>query len=280
MKEFENIELTLETELQLIAAKNITAIEKAEQSIQACSNCLKRFKALIADRNFDQESKEIRFFKHMKPRILAKLLYYIYVRKLEEVTSLIDDKCRRKYYRKKLKRIGKFQRKNADFIKYYKSEKTHMDNLFFTRLHPDDASPDEPELLLYDASFCTSHDYKAAKVIAKEELARYIATKLNFISSPVAQQTPAHTKVPLKWTGSKIGLAELIYAIDAMGAVNNGDADLVDIAEVFAKGFNIDFGDDFYHKRAEIKARKLDRTRFLNELIRSLNSSLDGDDKN
>ncbi len=273
MKQFESIEQMLEQELQTIAEKEITAIEKAKQSIQACSDCLKEIKALMAAHKFDQENKEILFFKHMKPRILAKQFYYIYVRNLEEYISFIDDKEKRKYYRRKLKKIRAFQKRNEEFIEYYKSEQTHMDSFIFKRLNVRDVKPDDPELLQYDTAFCTSHDCKAAKVIAKEELAKYIAEKVNELTAPVPALATRNGTITLKWTDKKAALYELVYALGNSGSINGGTVEIAELAIFFGKAFNVDLS-DIYHSLTDMKARKGDQTKYLTHLTNRLNARL------
>ncbi len=269
MKQFESIEQMLDLELQTIALKQITPIEKAKQSIQACSDCLKRIKAIMAAHSFDQESKEIRFFKYMKPRILAKQLYYIYVRNLEEYISFIDDKSKLKYFRKKLKKIRAFQKKNDDFIKYYKSEQTYMDTVIFKRLTIEDVEADEPELLQYDAAFCTSHDCKAAKIIAKEELSTYIAKKVVELTGSVDASSLGKCPFNFQWTDKKAALFELIYALANSGSINAGKVEISELASFFSWAFNIDLS-DIYHAHTDMKARKTDQTKYLTHLINCL----------
>ncbi len=265
MKQFEAIEQMLDLELKVIAEKQIKPIEKATQSIQACSDCLKKIKALMAAHHFDQENKEIRFFRHMKPRILAKQLYYIYVRNLEEYISLIDDESRRKYYRKKLKKIRTFQKKNDYFIKYYKSGQTHLDNVYFKRLDMETLNPDDPELIQYDASFCTSHDCKAAKVIAKEELAKYIAAKITELKAPLLFPAGQDT-VAFQWTDTKAALVELIYALSSGGSINGGRVEVAELADFFGKAFNVDLS-DIYQSYGDIKSRKGNKAKYMTYLI-------------
>lgn len=71
------------------------------------------------------------------------------------------------------------------------------------------------------------------------------------------------------WTGSKVALVELLYALHTEGVFNNGTSDLKDIAEYFENIFNIDLGQ--YHRAfLEIRMRKSDQTKFLNSLKETL----------
>ncbi len=223
---------------------------------------------LLAADNFDHDSKEIQFFRYVKPQILAKLFYFTWVLKMEQAVSFFNKDSKLRYYSKKRRKIEKFAKKNEAFINYYKSTNTHFDDQFFKRGNVELVLPEEPMITQYDTNFCTSHDYKAAKVIANEELAIYIDAKIRELNNGTAAK-PNDTARTLIWTGDKIALGELIYALDAAGVINNGEAELVEITAAFQKIFNIDLG-NFYHKFHEIKERKFNHTKFMHHLAHTL----------
>jgi len=69
----------------------------------------------------------------------------------------------------------------------------------------------------------------------------------------------------------------LIYAVHSQGVFNNGSVDIKPIATVFERAFNVDLG-EFYHTCLEIKYRKINRTKFLDELKESLIKRMDEQD--
>ena len=82
----------------------------------------------------------------------------------------------------------------------------------------------------------------------------------------------------LKWTASKTALTELIYALYSHGVFNNGNTDIKLIAKTFEEAFNIELG-DFYHAFMELKARKINRTKFLDSLCEALIKKMDEKDE-
>lgn len=71
----------------------------------------------------------------------------------------------------------------------------------------------------------------------------------------------------------------MIYALHAQGAVDNGKADIKDIAAVFEHLFNVELG-DYYRTFLEIRVRKTGRTKFIDSLRNSLIKRMDeADDK-
>ncbi len=110
-----------------------------------------------------------------------------------------------------------------------------------------------------DPNFSTSHDYKAAKIIANDLIQVYLEDQLhNTVYKEKSTNLPK-----LNWGGSKTALTELIYALHAQGAFDNADIKI--IAKTFESIFHIDLG-DFYHTFMELKNRKVNRTKFLDSL--------------
>ncbi len=277
MKKFEQVQHILNQELESITEKPMTTIERAKHSIQACLECLKRFKELVAANNFDHDSKEIQFFKYVKPKILAKLFYFTWILKIEQAVAFFNKDGQLRYYHKKLKSIERFAKKNEVFINYYKSTSTHFDDQYFRRINTEHLLPDEPMIAQYDTSFCTSHDYKAAKVIAKEELARYIDLQIKILNNEAVPVTIEKPK--LKWTESKMSLVEVVYGLITSGAINGGEAELADVAAAFEKLFGIELP-HLYNKFLEMKARKSDQTRFLSRMVKTLQAKIDSEEDN
>ena len=84
-------------------------------------------------------------------------------------------------------------------------------------------------------------------------------------------------KVRLTWTGSKVDLVELIYAWETAGCFNHGYANVKEIVVYTEIVFNIDLG-DYYHTFRDLR-RRVDRTAFLDSLIKYLNDRMDKADR-
>ena len=130
-----------------------------------------------------------------------------------------------------------------------------------------------------DNRFSTSHDYKVAKIIANEKIKTYIETEiLKLEQKEKTNSNNTNTKTQ-KWTGSKVGLIELIYALHTEGVFNNGTSELKEVATFFETTFNIDLG-QFNRAFLEIRARKSERTKFINTLKEKLILRMDDADEN
>ena len=129
-----------------------------------------------------------------------------------------------------------------------------------------------------DHTFSTSHDFKVAKILAHDLIQVYLEDKLLIMENrDPKEKSQVNPKVKQNWTGSKVALIELLYALHTEGVFNNGASDLKDIAEYFENIFNIDLGQ--YHRAfLEIRMRKSGQTKFLNALKEKLVKRMENTD--
>jgi hypothetical protein len=264
-----------EHELSLILNSNSDEVEKAKKIIIFIEETLKQLTNWLKNHIFQNIQEEIKFFKEIKPKIVAKLIFY------KEVISLIaslplDKKKRVKHFEKKITTINQFYRKNREFIKYIKSQSTHFDELYFSRKQYKDLFFNDCSVIIQDAKLCTSHDYLLAEVIAFELLSLHIENRIDNLNKSCAiinNQIQSN----LHWTAKKIDLIELIYALHESKVFDNGQADIKEITHVFEKAFQIDLGDNITRSFIDIKNRKSDQTRFLNQLQTALETKIEND---
>lgn len=93
-----------------------------------------------------------------------------------------------------------------------------------------------------------------------------------------SEKSQRKPNVKMTWTGSKVALVELMYALQTEGVFNNGAADLKDIAEYFEHIFEIDLG-QYRRVFLEIRARKSDKTKFINTLNDQLLKRMENSDE-
>ncbi len=171
-----------------------------------------------------------------------------------------------------MSKLKKFFDNNIDFYKYYRSNNSFLDENFFMRGKHDIRLWLDTYYFEADHRFCTSHDYKVAKILANDLIQAYLEDQLN------NNHKKTFNNSSLNWTGGKTVLTELIYALHSQGIFNNGNADIKPIVKVFESTFNIDLG-DFYHTFMELKSRKMNRTKFLDTLKESLIKKMDEQDE-
>lgn len=222
---------------------------------------------------FNNEEEEIRFFKYQKPIIVAKLIYYNAVYKIEAKKPHGRKEVLEDYFNNKLSDLKTYFDENISFYSYYRTESTYLDETYFLRGRHNIKLGLDTFYFETDHNFNTFHDYKVAKIIANDLIEEYLENQL--FKTAVNDSPKNPTK--LNWTGNKSALTELIYALHSQGIFNNGNVDIKPIVTVFERTFNVDLG-DFYHTFLEIKYRKINRTKFLDELKESLIKKMDEQD--
>ena len=255
------------------------SIEVVLDVVEFLQRSLEDLRTYIVNHPFSNKEEEIYFFKHIKPEVLSRLLYFteIYNTEMRKPHGSIE--VLKKYYNDRLDELTSYFESNLDFYQYYRSKATHLDNHYFVRGHIDFKLC--PNCVPYDRDpeFSTCYDHKAAQILANDMLCIYLNKKLHGVDKQVIISKsrsflPEH---PFRWTATKIAAVELGYAIYAAGVLNNGQADIKEIMTFMEASFQIDLG-DYYRTYITMKDRKKDRTSFLNSLIKSLLKKMDVDD--
>ncbi|WP_293908267.1 RteC domain-containing protein [Sphingobacterium sp. UBA5670] len=257
----------LQEDLNELEINSNYSIHQIEMTIDIILNCLAELKAFVLKRGFKDIEEEIRFFKYQKPKIVSKLIYYNAVYKIE-TKKPYGEKAIKKYLKNELKKLKRYFDNNLEFYKYYRTNNTVIDDKLFVRHKHDIKLTIDTFYFEADHDFSTTHDFKAAKIIANDLIQVYIDDQiLNTSSKGKSNDLPN-----LTWRGSKTALTELIYSLHAQGVFD--DTDIKVIAKTFEATFNIDLG-DFYHTFMELKSRKMNRTKFLDSLRDALIRKMD-----
>lgn len=268
----------LNEQLNFIDLEIDDQIKKCEQAITVILKSINELKKAATKTNFKSKSEEIQFFKEVKPLFTSKLIYFNLVYRIEMKKPNGGNKILKKYYNNELLKLKAFFDNELEFYQYYRSGSTYLDYKYFLRGEVDIKLALDSYYFESDMSFATSHDFKVATILANDLIELYLENQLlmleNNENSEKSQRKP---NVKLTWTGSKVALIELIYALHTEGVFNNGSADLKDIAEYFEHTFEIDLG-QYRRVFLEIRARKSDRTKFLTTLNDSLQKRMENSD--
>ena len=255
------------------------SVEVVLDVVEFLQRSLEDMRTYIVNHPFSNKEEEIYFFKHIKPEVLSRLLYFteIYNTEMRKPHGSIE--VLKKYYNDRLDELTSYFESNLDFYQYYRSKATHLDNHYFVRGHIDFKLC--PNCIPYDRDpeFSTCYDHKAAQILANDMLCIYLNKKLHGVDKQViiAKSRSFLPEHRFRWTATKIAAVELGYAIYAAGVLNNGQADIKEIMTFMEASFQIDLG-DYYRTYITMKDRKKDRTSFLNSLIKSLLKKMDEDD--
>ncbi len=263
----------LETAINELEIETDCSIQRIEAVIHLILECLSKLKEYVLKRGFRNTDEEIRFFKYQKPAFVAKLIYYNAIYKIE-TKKPYGAKPIRKYLNKELKKLKRFFNNNLDFYKYYRSNNSLLDDRMFLRGKHDIKLWLDTYYFQSDQSFSTSHDYKVAKIIANDLIQVYIEDQLY----NKFQKDKSKIQKKLKWTGSKVALIELIYALHYQNVIDNGNNDIREVALYFESTFDVDLG-NFYQAYLELRNRKMNRTKFLDALREELMRRMDEQDE-
>ncbi|WP_445711828.1 RteC domain-containing protein [Flavobacterium sp.] len=260
-KEYQNIKTT--------NSDSIVISHKVTELIETRSKELFKW---LKKHKFSSPEEEIYFFKDLKPIFISKLIFYKTVLSIE--TNLPTSKKNKiKFYEDALNLIQENTNKNRKFYEYYRARASHKDNIYFLRESDANIIKRDCSLINYDVKLCTTHDYNMAVMIANDTLTNYLENKIEQLENnctivhPSIQQT-------VNWTGTKIDLIELIYALHHSKKINNGNTDIKELALFFGKIFNQDIEENIYRFYIDIKNRKTGRSKFINQLSEVLEKQI------
>ena len=253
-------------------------VHKCEKSIEITIKALQKVKDLVLKTGFKSKQEEINFFKEIKPLFTSKRIYHNLVYRIETKKPSGSSRILKKYYNNELEKLKRYFDDNLDFYKYYRTGSNYLDHKYFTRGKFDIKLALDSFYFEADRTFSTSHDFKVAKIMAHDLIQVYLEDKLLVMENKEPKEkSQVNHKLKQNWTGSKVALVELLYALHTEGIFNNGTSDLKDIAEYFENVFNIDLGQ--YHRTfLEIRMRKSDQTKFLNGLKEKLVKRMENTD--
>lgn len=260
----------LNEKIGLILSEELNPLECYQKVILLCNQELSNLRDKVVKQGFLSQRDEVLFFKKTKQVPLVNLIYYTELRNLEINFPKNGYKNQKKILKHRIKEIRKFHCSQAHFFKYIRLNQCHLDHVYFTRNDWNSSYFTESTSYIIDPVFHTSHDSLLAKLKAFEKLNVFLFNKLSSLEKTTTSNS-------LKWTSSKVSLTELIYALYHSKSINNGRADIKEIAKVFQDTLNIDLS-DLYRTFSEIRNRKKGHAKYLNELAYTLQEKMKFED--
>jgi len=261
----------LEETLSQLKTQTQNFVELTEKAMGLCDSVMMKLRESVIKNGFKSEEEEIYFFKHIKPRINSKLFFYTEVFDLESYRPEGGKKLQVKFLQDKSKEICDYVNANKAFYQYYKRSRTDFDHIYFLRGNVDSRIHKDSIHAHANPKFSTGYDYTLAKIMAYEQLKKYIRNEIRklkgneeFVSN-------------LYWTNPNIDALEIVYSLFLAKAINNGKASRIEIARAFEKMFNIKFK-DIYGTFKEMRGRN-EQITFLKHLIEVLQKRMDDMDE-
>ncbi|SKB97391.1 RteC protein [Salegentibacter salinarum] len=275
---FEKDMETFSENLERLIHSGKTELKMADDGIRLCIQTLSKLQKQVDKEDFEDTQTEIEFFKNIKPIPMSYLIYFTEVRSCELMLPKAGDSHKVRYLEKEIKKINKFFSANHSFVNYMEQNKNYLDFEFFSRKGGMDFSFSPVINYYQNPEFSTTHDMLWSKVQALYRYIHYIREKLELIQPGSNSNFRKRQPNLLVWSGCKISLAEVIYALYHAGDINHGTADLKTLFSVFEDVFNIKF-DNFYKTYREMKARKDPRAKYLLEIAINLEAKMRREDK-
>lgn len=258
----DELQETMKCKLAAVTEDKKEITSRVSQSLTVVRSCIDELRAFVHRYNFQRKAEEIEFFKCIKPVIVSQYYYYqkLFALKMNEPSGELP--IIRQYYYNELNRLQEYVRAHQEFYAYCLSGATHLDELYFARRPAAFLSPDT------DPRFSTGYDGILAMILANQLIREYAEGVLKNLSTDSGKTSS------LTWTTKKAYLIELIYALHGVEAINNGKAEIKQIAGLFEDLFNVSLG-NFYRHFTEIGIRKTGRTNFIDQLKEKLEKRLD-----
>ena len=255
-------------------------IEDCKKIIVCLKEKLAELKAYLETRPFEDEMEEITFFKCHKPALLGRLLYFHEVLCIE-MRRPLDNKMLDEYYMRCQEEQKLFFDRHVAFYQYYRSGVDYLDHHYFVRGQQEEGF--DVDVCHFDdgSGFSTGYDHLVARIMAMEMLYAHLTEKRRICLQKDDENLSDLLKIkgPYKWTGNAIELVEMVYGLNEMGCLNDGETPIHELAAFMGALFGIDVR-DCYSAYTDIKRRKNEsRTYFLDKMRERLNKRMQQDDE-
>ena len=211
---------------------------------------------------FAEDAKEILYFKYYKPALTGRLLYYYRVYQIESGCP----GCLRAaepYYYKAMERAERMMERYLPFYQYYhRRGDVPGQRTIFLRAKGE-LSPESGSFVLdEEAEFSTGYDILAARLISVEMLLVHLSRRMERAAQ--GTETEAVPEKEHRWTNTKVAAILLVYGIHVTGSVDEGNAEIGELAALFEKHFHVDLG-NVYHAFGRLRGQQ-NPTAFLDEM--------------
>lgn len=266
MKNYSAIATILETELEKIQNDDTSVITKAEVSLKLIRSSIAHLQNRVVKYGFNSVNDEVKFFKGIQPKVHAYLIFYSSVIDIELKRMVYSPENHKGYITEKIASFQNVFQDNLEFMRYYNSKSTHFDKHYFTRETTALSLNTSISTNSINIGFTTGYDHLVTNILAYKLLQNHLEAEQRKERELIASK--------LQWTGDKISMAELIYALHSSEVISNGKSDLGELCAIFENIFNFEMG-NIYRAFTTIKRRKSDKTRFMNQLNDGLNMRIE-----
>lgn len=263
----------LEVSLEQLELERLMIYNRAEKGISLCRNSIHLMRERVLKYGFKNDQEECEFFKTVKPVLVGYLIHFINLVYIERHRPIGCCKEKHNFYIEQISSLRAYFIEERELYEYYIRGLAHRDMEFFYRNILTTDWYCNSITAMVDANFSTAKDMILAQIIGNTYTINYLKRKLvRKKKKPVPNIKNANVS-GLKWTGSKVDLVELVYALQASGMINYGNAGIKELAKGVEKFFSIEVG-DYYRIFLEIRSRKNSQYKLLDRLKSSLQNKI------
>ncbi len=215
----------LEQNIKFLNQESSDIFYISQQGVKCCKQTLEDLRISVLNNGFSSDKVEIEFYKTVKPHVLSKLIYLVENFNIESKRPKTDTKAQRKYLNNYIETLQSYFDNNQEFYYYFKRGATHFDEQYFLAKNATIRLNKEDYQFFTDQQFSTSHCSTVATIIAYEKLIVKLKVEIKKLKTGVDMDgvyNAFQKKSNLNWTGNKIDLIELIYALQTSGIINSG----------------------------------------------------------
>ncbi len=263
-------------EINAIDESEPDPVIRSERCAGVAGKALLTLKQTVLQKEFNTATEEIHFFKFIKPKFYAQLLYHQYLYGFESRKPVGAGGGLKKYIKKKLKQLNEFFEEHADLYQYLRQRKTYLDQQGFLRANREANITLSHHIIDGDPSFSTALDFEVADIMKNEMLQAYLTN----LSKPPENNVTASASQEddIFWTGTLNGMNQLVRSLIKSGAINNGNIPISKVIAKFEPFFHIDLK-NFYRASQENRIKK-ERSSFLKHLVKVHEQEMDELDEN
>lgn len=273
MKNCRKIVADLEQKIVTLNSGSTSVFEEVETGMYYCRKTINKLRKRFLSIELLSPDQECYFFKTIKPIPAGYMIYFISLADFELNRPQTSNRKVKKYIQEKIASYQEYFVEHRTFYKYLERRRTDRDSEYFLRSNGKVKFHLDAVHYCIDQNFSTSHDYITAKIFAHKLLISRLRKELFKLKNTSRLNTFLTTTSSLQWTAKKVDLIELIYALHAVKSINNGQVEIKDIASIVQEVFNVELG-DYYRTFIEIRSRKINPTKFLDNLKQSLTNRI------
>ncbi|MDR7131669.1 hypothetical protein J2X69_004033 [Algoriphagus sp. 4150] len=261
----------LDIELAKFPISDINPLVMIESSYFLVDRTIQELKEGMKELEFQDEEEEIEFFKVYMTEFLSRSQFLSELFQIESERSGMVNQSDDFFYSDKMEEVKKYFQRYAALNNYLIMGKSYLDRVYFLR--GSEAPLIYPDLFRHtiDSSFCTVYTLHFARLKAMEKLMNYLSKKVREVKAEVGKTSGSIQQASLLWTGSKVDLVELIYALKTTSVVNHGSVTVADLAAALGDFFGKELK-GYYKTFEEIRGRRNSKTFFLDRCKSSLDS--------